>query len=89
MEEQNFILISSDKFNTLAAKLDAISESVENMTMNLKSSKEVCKLLHISMPTLLKYSRNGYLPAIKLDKKTMYRMGDITKFLKEHTHGAK
>ena len=47
------------------------------------SSKDVCNLLGISMPTLTKYRRRGKLKAKKVGRKYHYLKSDLNNFLKK------
>lgn len=45
----------------------------------LMTRREVCETLHVSKSTLDRWSKNGYLPRIKLGSRVMYSVDIIEK----------
>ncbi|PVD50809.1 DNA-binding protein [Terrimonas sp.] len=44
---------------------------------DLLTRRAVANMLHISLVTLNKHTRNGLLPAYKIGRRVLYRRGDI------------
>lgn len=70
--------------------VDAVSERLEHKlsgnttqtTPKYYSRQDVCKLLHITPPTLLKYSNQGRLKAHKIDRRVLYDATEIDNAVK-------
>ena len=57
------------------------SSKNDNNTEKYLTTAEVMKLLNVSEPTLWRWSKNGYLPKVKLGRKCFYRENDIIKLV--------
>ena len=53
----------------------------DNNTEKYLTTAEVMKMLNVSEPTLWRWSKNGYLPKVKLGRKCFYRESDIIKLV--------
>lgn len=66
----------------LIMKEKHLTKEVEHSTsLDVLSSKEVCSLLHISQPTLIKIRREGKLTCKRISGKVYYRKSDVEKYL--------
>ena len=57
------------------------SSKNDNNTEKYLTAAEVMKMLNVSEPTLWRWSKNGYLPKVKLGRKCFYRENDIIKLV--------
>ena len=57
------------------------SSKNDNNTEKYLTTAEVMKMLNVSEPTLWRWSKNGYLPKVKLGRKCFYRENDIIKLV--------
>jgi excisionase family DNA binding protein len=48
------------------------TEELKYLTRN-----EVCKILHVSLPTLSEYYKKGKIPAYKVGKRVLFKPADI------------
>ncbi len=70
--------------------IDGVSERLEARISTKKeprepkyySRDEVCRLLHITPPTLLKYTKNHWLTAHKIDRRVLYDAIEIDNAVK-------
>lgn len=57
------------------------SSKNDNNTEKYLTTAEVMKMLNVSEPTLWRWSKNGYLPKVKLGRKCFYRENAIIKLV--------
>lgn len=63
----------------LQAKIDERGTTKEP---KFYSRDEVCRLLHVTPPTLLKYTKNHWLTAHKIDRRVLYDAAEIDNAVK-------
>ena len=64
--------------------LDAISERFEvKQEPRYRTRQEVCELLHITLPTLNKYTKRGILSGRHFGKRVLYSEEDVLAAVKE------
>lgn len=55
---------------------------VDDEDLKLLTRAETAELLHVDLATLWRWNKEGYLPAVKVGAKTMYRKDDLAKILR-------
>jgi hypothetical protein len=71
-----------DRVISLTTKIDILLNSpFRKITLDEKGA---CKLLGISERTLATLHTEGKIPFIKIKRRTLYRTGDLYKYLKEN-----
>ena len=81
------LVISAADLKEFALELLAEREKSLTKSNNYLTIAETVEKYGISKPTLWRWSRIGYLPKIKLKKKSFYRESDIIKLLNENRQG--
>jgi len=56
----------------------------EKKETSLLTPNEVCKMLHISVRTLMSYRTRHILPFIQISRKIYFRIEDIQEYLNRH-----
>lgn len=79
-------------FSALDKMLDAINLTIKkrnSLTDNSQflTTKDVCKLLHISPRTLQEWRDTGKIPFIKIGGKVLYRQSEVLKILDKNSLG--
>ena len=59
----------------------------EQMELATVSTREAAKALDVSLTTLWRWHREGYLVPVKVGKKSLYRKSDIDKLLTKAVKG--
>ena len=83
------ILQSTTPDDLKALISQAISEQLDKLpappSVETKylSRKEVCKELHITLPTLNYYTKSGIIKGFKFGRRILYKQPDITEALKQ------
>lgn len=70
----------------LKAQIQEQSQKDGNSTTGLMSSKDVCKMLGVSLPTLWRWQKAGYLVPLKIGRgknSLKYKPEDVNRFLFE------
>ena len=57
-------------------------KEVDDEDLKLLTRDEAAELLHVNLATLWRWNKEGYLPAVKVGSKTMYRKDDLAKILR-------
>lgn len=79
MKEGILQINASDLRDFFLDLLNEFSSKNENGKNELITANEVCDMLHITRPTLWKWSKTGYLKNIHIGKKVMYKLSDVLK----------
>ena len=58
-------------------------KEVDDEDLKLLTRAETAELLHVDLATLWRWNKEGYLPAVKVGAKTMYRKEDLAKILRK------
>ena len=58
-------------------------KEVDDEDLKLLTRDEAAELLHVNLATLWRWNKEGYLPAVKVGAKTMYRKEDLAKILRK------
>lgn len=57
--------------------------------IELLTAKEVMQLLRISKATLIRWTKEGILPSIKIGRRILYDKNDILEVVEKHKRGVK
>jgi len=60
---------------------DRANKSTTNNPDDLLTQHEVCKLLNISVQTLIRHKRNGLISDVKIGRKSYFKRSEITKLI--------
>ena len=67
----------------LLAMASQTKSEVGDEDLTLLTRDEAAELLHVNLATLWRWNKEGYLPAVKVGAKTMYRKEDLAKILRK------
>ena len=71
----------------VAEKLEPTIKEPKKVEQKFYSRDEVCELLHISLPTLKKYTDNGTLHGVKMgERRVLYDASEIENLINNNIH---
>ena len=89
MKATNLILRTEDDYNQLAETIaNRVIQQLQGKTHNVEQPKsddgfvfqeEAAKLLKVSLRTLIRWDKSGYLPKRHVGRRVAYRREDITR----------
>lgn len=89
MKATNLILLTEDDYNQLAETIaNRVIQQLQGKTHNVEQPKsddgfvfqeEAAKLLKVSLRTLIRWDKSGYLPKRHVGRRVAYRREDINR----------
>jgi excisionase family DNA binding protein len=71
-----------DIIQRFSLKLDKLLKNPHNLNNNQFYDEEtVCNLLHCSYRTVLRLRNSGFLPFIRVSRRVLYPISEVTKYL--------